>query len=52
MADNQIEGRSWLTAKGYRYLGHPIPDDIPDDEVIVFATAPPPRPAAADLVAA
>lgn len=34
MAGTTLQGRSWVTAKGWRALGWPIPDDIADDEVV------------------
>lgn len=31
----QVGGRYWLTAKGYRALHVPVPDDIDDDERVL-----------------
>jgi hypothetical protein len=42
MTGSTMQGRCWLTAKGYRALGHHVPDDVADHEVIIPATAPPP----------
>lgn len=36
---NWLRSRAWLTAKAARLLGHDVPDDIQDDEVVIF-TAP------------
>lgn len=34
-ADAHLAGRYWLTAKAARYLGHPVPAHLPDDQTVV-----------------
>lgn len=45
MTGSTLGGRSWLTAKGYRALGHQVPDDVDDNEAIVLRPSATPRPA-------
>lgn len=53
MSGIQLEGRMWLTAKGYRALGFPIPADVDDNEVITLtAAAPPPQSQGAPVLVA
>lgn len=35
-ARRHTQRRHWLTAKGARALGHPIPDSVPDGDAVVF----------------
>lgn len=34
--DPQMAGRSWLTARAARLLGHQVPADVDDDEAIRY----------------
>lgn len=38
MAGDGMNGRAWLTAKGYRALGYQLPDDVDDHQVVVLIT--------------
>lgn len=41
MTGTSMDGRSWITAAGYRALGHHVPDDVDDNEVILAIPASP-----------
>lgn len=35
-AGDDQKQRPWITAKGLRALGRPVPDDVPDDEIVIL----------------